>query len=300
MNGLVWITGAEGFIGQALNKLLSGRNVKVVGFGRGATDDIHALTREGLNAALQLHGTPERVFHLAGGATVGRSLDDPHGDYLSNVATTELVLETLRPLSPIPFVLASSAAVYGAGHDGPICCDAPLRPGSPYGHHKLMAEMLARGHAQAFGTPLTICRLFSIYGAGLRKQLIFDACSRLAKLKPADTLKLGGTGSERRDWLHVSDVARVIADLGEPTLGEVLIYNLASGAPTTIREVAGSLIDVWGENHNLAFSGQSRIGDPFSLYADPASLPPGFTPITMLRDGLSEVVEWWRAAEGQP
>lgn len=295
MNGPVWITGAEGFIGQALAKALSERDAKVVGFGREAKNGIYALSRHGLNDALQRHGVPERVFHLAGGATVGRSLGDPHGDYLSNVATTELVLETLRPLSPIPFVLASSAAVYGAGHDDAILCDASLRPGSPYGHHKLMAELLARGHAQAFGTPLTICRLFSIYGAGLRKQLIYDACSRLARLGPSNTLKLGGTGAEQRDWLHVSDAARGILDLGNPEAGEVLLYNVASGAPTTIRDVAEELIDVWGENHTLAFSGETRIGDPYSLFADPGSMPPGFTPKITLRDGLADTVTWFRA-----
>lgn len=295
MNGLVWVTGAEGFIGQALAKLLSGRNAKVVGFGRKANNGIHALTHDGLNEALQVHGAPKRVFHLAGGSTVGRSLDNPHGDYLSNVATTELILETLRPLSPIPFVLASSAAVFGAGHDCSIRCDSPLRPGSPYGHHKLMAETLARGQAQAFGTPVTICRLFSIYGAGLRKQLMFDACSRLAGLGPETTLELGGTGAERRDWLHVSDAANGLAGLDDPVPGQVRVYNLASGAPTTIRDVAEKLVDLWGEGHSVAFSGEMRIGDPFSLYADPDSLPPGFAPDVKLCDGLADLVTWFRA-----
>lgn len=298
MNGPTWITGAEGFIGQALSKFLSGGGTKVIHFGREAKDGLYALNSQGLNEALQRHGEPGRVIHLAGGATVGRSVDDPHRDYLSNVATTEIVLETLRPLSSVPFVLASSAAVYGAGHDAAILCDAPLRPGSPYGHHKLMAEILSRGHAQAFGTPLTICRLFSIYGAGLRKQLIYDACWRLARLGPTGTLKLGGTGAERRDWLHVSDAARGLADLRNPVAGEVLVYNLASSAPTTIHDVAASLIDVWDENHTLAFSGETRVGDPFSLFADPSSLPPEFMPSINLRDGLKDTVAWLRSEEG--
>jgi UDP-glucose 4-epimerase len=276
---------------------LSERGTEVLHFGREAKNGLYALSSDGLNEALQRHGVPRRVFHLAGGATVGRSMRDPHADYLSNVATTELVLEILRPLSPIPFVLASSAAVYGVGHDDAILCDATLRPGSPYGHHKLMAEMLARGHAQAFGTPLTICRLFSIYGAGLRKQLIYDSCLRLARLEATDTLELGGTGAERRDWLHVSDAVQGLADLIDPAPGNVRLYNLASGAPTTIRDVANKLIDVWGESHSLAFSGETRIGDPFSLYGDPASQPPGFTPRIILRDGLADMVEWFRGTE---
>ena len=298
MSRLVWVTGAEGFIGQALSKLLLTRGTTVVHFGREAKDGVYVLNSRGLNEALQRHGEPERVIHLAGGATVGRSLEDPHGDYLSNVATTEIVLETLRPLSPIPLVLASSAAVYGAGHDGAIFCAAPLRPGSPYGHHKLMAEILARGHAQAFGMPLTICRLFSVYGAGLRKQLIYDACVRLARLGATGTLKLGGSGTERRDWLHVSDAARALADLGNPPAGEVLEYNIASGVPMTIHDLAASLIDAWDENHTLAFSGETRVGDPFSLFADPSSLPPEFIPSTALRDGLKDTAAWFRSEEG--
>ena len=58
MNGPVWITGAEGFIGQALAKALSERDAKVVGFGREAKNGIYALSRHGLNDALQRHGVP--------------------------------------------------------------------------------------------------------------------------------------------------------------------------------------------------------------------------------------------------
>lgn len=295
MTGPVWITGARGFIGQALAALLTARGIAVVGFGRDYGESVLPLDPAGLAMAVAAHGPPVRVYHLAGGATVGRSLVDPHGDYLSNVATTECLLEALRPLAPVPLVLASSAAVYGLGHDGAISSDAQLRPGSPYGHHKVMAETLARSHAQAFGTPITICRLFSIYGAGLRKQLLFDACSRLSRLKAGGVLRLGGTGDERRDWLHVADACRGMAELDDPTAGEVRLHNLATGRAATIQDTASALVAAWGDGHRVEFSGDTRAGDPFSLVADRQSLLPGFDARIGLTEGLADLVTWFRA-----
>src|SRR6202012_4896575 len=110
-------------------------------------------------------------------------------------------------------IVASSAAVYGAQHAGPIAEQDALVPMSPYGQHKLMMEQLCRSYAMTFGIRSTVVRLFSVYGASLRKQLLWDVCSRLHRGERS--LMLGGTGREIRDWIHVRDVVRLLNRIGD-------------------------------------------------------------------------------------
>lgn len=298
----VWVTGSQGFIGRHLLQALDGVGAPVVTFYRAsgahqsdaAADLSFPLSADGLAAALDRHGVPQRAYHLAGGPTVGASFCEPSADYQSNVATTELLLEALRG-HKVPLVLASSAAVYGDGHTDPIRVDTETAPSSPYGTHKLLAEKLVEAHVRFFDLPATILRLFSIYGSGLRKQLLFDVCGRLAASQPSTPLTLSGTGEERRDWLDAADVAAAMIGLEDPQPGALRIYNLASGHPFRIRDIAEYLVDAWGDQREIIFTNQVRSGDPFSLVADASSLPPGFEPQVEVDQGISNFVSWFRA-----
>lgn len=309
MNGpLVWITGVEGFIGSRLaaHHLSAGRSL--VGFyraGRKERSEVEVFTAGavpsydlspgGLQAALKEHGPPARVFHLAGGATVGQSVQNPRYDFVANVETTETLLAALRGIERhVSVVLASSAAVYGDWHTGPIAATENPQPLSPYGHHKLAAEELVRTHTVVSGHSAIICRLFSVYGPGLRKQLVYEVCTRLAALASGVALMLGGSGREIRDWLHIDDAVLALARLNDPPAGQASVVHVARGVPTTIHEVAEILVRVWGGQHDVMFSGQTRAGDPFSLFSDRRSLPPGFEPRVSLEEGLAGVVNWFR------
>lgn len=302
---LVWVTGAAGFIGRHLVRAMLASGSRVVGFCRrlpaepqlGLLDLIGGgLDTAGLNQAVMRHGAPDFVYHFAGGGTVGASIENPLADFDSSVSATARLLDTLRRTAPaVPVVLASSAAVYGGAHQGGIAISAPLAPFSPYGHHKRMAEQLAQGYAESYGMRITVLRLFSIYGPEISKQLIFDLCTRLALGN--DPLILGGTGQELRDWCHVSDVVRLCFDLDPAVAGQSAVFNVGSGTGTNIAEVARLTRNAWGSSAAISFSGQSRPGDPFSLIADAANLPPGFIPRMALKPGLEDFVRWFRAKE---
>ena len=295
---VAWVTGAQGFVGHHLCAALHESGWVVMRFGRDTAAGNHSavlpLSAPGFIRAVALQGMPERVFHLAGGATVGQSLADPLGDFDNNVRTTALVLDAVRQFCPnSPVILASSAAVYGSSYPGAIPTDAVLQPYSPYGHHKRMAEQLALAYAESFGLRLSVLRLFSIYGPGIRKQLLFDICTQLAK--GDGPVRLGGTGRERRDWCHVADVVRAMTALTSPLAGQVETLNLGTGQGLAIHDVASLLIQVWGGTRQIVFSGQSRPGDPFSLIAAPDSLPPGFSPQIEVAEGFALFVDWFRA-----
>ncbi|WLA51200.1 SDR family oxidoreductase [Bradyrhizobium elkanii] len=191
-------------------------------------------------------------------------------------------------------IAASSAAVYGADHVGPIAESAIATPMSPYGQHKLMMEQLCGSYAQSFGIRCAIVRLFSVYGPNLRKQLLWDICSRLAAKE--QVLTLGGTGNEIRDWTDVRDVARLLASVAAPSPQAAFrVINGGSGRGTSVADIAAGLIRQWGSNTVVRHSGVSRPGDPVSLLADDAVLRQiGFDWRIPLDQGLADYVAWFK------
>jgi UDP-glucose 4-epimerase len=205
------------------------------------------------------------------------------------------LLEWLRGSAPdCRLIVASSAAVYGAQYNGPISEDAEPVPMSPYGQHKLMMEHLCRSYAVTFGLRSTVARLFSVYGPHLRKQLLWDMCSRLQRGER--TLVLGGTGAEVRDWIDVRDAARLFAKIAEvPQRESYEVVNGGSGLGTTVADIAGMIVKNWVTDIEVRFSGIVRPGDPFSLLADDAKLRrlPFEWQIPLDR-GLAEYVPWFK------
>jgi len=303
----MWVSGANGFIGRHLVRVLADQGNRVHGIGHGAIGDAekhrigleHWLNGEidaaNLNALASQSGQPSTIFHLAGGSSVGLSIAQPFEDFSRTVASTARLLEWLRgSAKDCRLVVASSAAVYGAGHDGAIAVDAATLPMSPYGQHKLMMEQLCQSYAVTFGLRSTVARLFSVYGPHLRKQLLWDICSRLER--GGRTLVLGGTGAEIRDWTDVRDVARLLTRIGElPQQETFRIINGGSGRGTSVADIANMLVKNWGSDISVRYSGVVRAGDPFSLLADATvlrRLP--FEWLIPIDRGLADYVKWFK------
>lgn len=240
------------------------------------------------------HCFPLAVYHLAGGATVGQSIANPLLDFQQSVVSTINVLDFLRCSAPqTPVVLASSAAVYGGGYSRPLQVDDHPNPYSPYGYHKLMVEELGRSYWATYGISVSVVRLFSVYGEGLRKQLLWDLCQRLAR--GHDRIVLGGTGEETRDWHHVSDVIHALRRTLPVREGQFAIYNGGAGMAASVDSVARLVLAAWGANCTLSFSGESRPGDPVSLVSDPRGVSAGWQPTVSLATGIAAYVDWYRA-----
>jgi UDP-glucose 4-epimerase len=303
----VWITGANGFIGRHLARSLADTGHAVHGVGHGALDDAERhllclrmwlngeIDAANLNALAAASGLPSTIFHLAGGSSVGLSIAQPFEDFSRTVAGTARLLEWLRLSAPeCRLIAASSAAVYGADHAGAISEDAPLTPMSPYGQHKLMMEQLCGSYAATFGLRSTVVRLFSVYGPHLRKQLLWDICSRLQKGE--QNLVLGGTGAELRDWTDIRDVVRLFAGInGHPQREAFEVINGGSGRGTSVADIAGLLVKNWGGKIYVRYSGSVRSGDPFSLLADDSRLRglPFDWQVPVAR-GVGDYVKWFK------
>lgn len=166
------------------------------------------------------------------------------------------------------YLYISSAAVYGETTPHGVTENDVTHPISPYGVGKLLAEETAKDLLKSGRfRNLTICRPFSIYSNDLRKRLLHQIASSVISYQ---SISLAGVGDESRDFLHVSDFCRMMADLLQVKRESSLnITNLGTGIPTTVRQVAEIAATEWSKAKKVSvpirFSGVTRKGDPKNL-----------------------------------
>ncbi len=306
----VIVAGGGGFLGSRICDAFLERRWRVVSVGIGAPIGLREgahhheglVTRELLTAASEAHGTPDLIVHAAGGSSVGQSWESPRSDFDLSVGSTAEILDFARHQMPRPrLTLVSSAAVYGDVGSGSLSEDDPCLPMSPYGAHKRVCEELVLAESRMSGVGVAVVRFFSLFGNGLRKQILWDILRRSGQ--PAGTLELWGDGQETRDFLHVNDAARLILLASTSIVpGKSRIYNGASGQPVSIRELAGALLKQAGVSKELHFNGKHRAGDPRHLTASTtrAQNELGFEPAVSLDEGLSAYVAWFRSEQSGP
>jgi UDP-glucose 4-epimerase len=299
---LILVTGARGAIGRAVVREGVHRGCRMIGVGHGAwTGDAELPPLDGwwnsdldmdvLSVIAQAKGVPDAVIHLAGGSQVGASIAHPGEDFRRTVVSGQNLLEWVRLNAPATqVVIASTAAVYGDAHAGPIPEAASLAPKSPYGVHKAIVEMLAGSYGREFAVSSVVLRLFSVYGPGLRKQLIWDLAGRL--LRGERRLLLGGSGEERRDFVHIDDAAAALLQAVSLASPGAPAFNCGSGRALRVREVAELAVRGF-PGTEIGFSGEARAGDPFSLVSDPEkALAAGLRAATPFEAGLADTMAW--------
>jgi UDP-glucose 4-epimerase len=297
---LVLVTGASGFVGSHVCRAALARSWRVVGLRRNTTS---VPTESAINwitgpvcadTFARLAQVPDVIIHCAGGAVVARSFVSPIGDFNDTVSTTAELLNYLKQHAPqTRLVYVSSAAVYGAAverENSTICEGCPPNPVSPYGIHKLSSEQLIAQYSKLFGLQSIRVRLFSIYGPGLRKQLLWDACGKLLCKQSI----FAGTGEEVRDWLHVDDAAQLIASLWKHANITSPVINAGSGHGSRVREVIERLAVNLKCLSGVIFDGSVRPGDPRRYVAD-ISLANrlGWAPRVPMAEGLDAYTRWY-------
>lgn len=239
---------------------------------------------------------PDVIVHCAGHASVGFSLEHPDEDFEAGPVSVFHLLDALRKSGSKPqLIFLSSAAVYGNPGTLPVTRSTQLQPVSPYGFHKMISEQVFREFEEIFGIPAVILRVFSCYGAGLRKQLLWDICRKACASGP---VRLFGTGNETRDYIHVRDLARLIALLIRKRTRSG-VFNVGTGSQTTVREVAETILNEMGlPSDTLRFSGENRAGDPLFWQADVTPLQElEFEPSIPMSKGIVDYVRWFSSLQ---
>jgi len=302
------VVGGAGFIGSRVVRILREQGVRTTviddlssGLERqvDGTELIVADVRQARLEEILLERRIDAVFHLANAAYVPPSLQWPFDDLQRNAVTTLAVLEGVRRLEkPALVVYASSAAVYGEAEYIPMGEDHPIQPKSPYGVSKFASEQYLRLYSNLYEIPTLSLRLFSIYGPGQRKQVVYDLMHRA--FGGENPLTILGSPDVSRDLVFVDDAARAFVTLARaaPARGEA--YNIASGTPTTLAELASTLLAAAGLSVPVRFTGQVRPGDPLHWEGDPARARAlGVRCDTPLSEGLQRTARWFLKAGGR-
>ena len=267
------------------------------------------------------------VCHQA--AVVGAGVDaadapsyGSHNDFATAVLLAEMFAAGCRRL-----VLASSMVVYGQGryecpqhglvdplprsrtdldagvfeHRCPICGqpvswrlvdeDAPLRPRSLYAASKTAQEHYALAWADSTGGSVVALRYHNVYGPGMPRDTPYSGVAAIfrSELEAGDVPRVFEDGGQMRDFVHLDDVAAANAAAVDAKLDGFSAFNVCSGRPISILEMATELCETRGDVLPLV-TGQYRSGDVRHIVADPSRAADvlGFRAAVDPRDGLRE------------
>ena len=299
----VLVIGVAGFIGRYTARYFSEQGWSVIGIDNSPPENAPLanlskyyrlqLPNAKLASVLQ-EKSPDLCIHCAGRASVGQSITDPSADFHSGTVLTFEILNSLRLYTPdCRFIFLSSAAVYGNPESLPIRETQSLAPISPYGFHKRQSEQLCLEFTKVYNLKTAIVRIFSAYGPGLRRQVLWDICQ---KAITQDSLQLQGTGEESRDFIHALDIARALLVVAQGAPMEANIYNLGTGREVAIAELANLILDTLEYEHSPLFDGVVPHGTPYNWQADISELKAlGFDPSVSLERGVKTFANWCRA-----
>jgi len=309
----ILVTGGSGFLGRVLVAALhdQGHEVTVVSRHPHADfDDIRTIRADlrdaaAITAALQ-DLEVDGVCHLAALTRVRDSFADPAGYYAANVGGTANLLTALAPLQrpdrPLPFVLASTCAVYGPIDHPAREADLPA-PGNPYASSKLAAEQLLGGQADLGGLAAITLRCFNAAGAvgpihdTDRTRLIPKAVAVAGGQEP--WLGLNGDGSAVREFTHVEDLADAfLLALQHARPQEHTVLNVGSGEGVSLRQVIDEVERLAG--HPMLIRRRPAQNEPQALVADSTRIRKdlGWQPE---RSSLQRIIaDAWQAVKPMP
>jgi UDP-glucose 4-epimerase len=302
------VTGGAGFIGSHMVDLLLARGYRVrvidnlVG-GREANLAHHAneprLSFERgdirqLDAGSSLFKDATFVIHFAGIGDIVPSIERPTDYMETNVQGTVRVLECARAAKVKKFVYAASSSCYGLA-DVPTREDHPIAPEHPYGLSKYLGETAAFHWQQIYRLPVNSIRIFNAYGPRVRTTGAYGAVFGVFfKQKLASkAFTVIGDGTQRRDFLYVTDVASAFLLAAESDLtGQ--IWNLGAGDPQSVNR----LVDLLG---GPVIHIPKRPGEPDCTWADIAKIRRdlGWKAAVPFDEGVRRMmqdIELWRDA----
>ena len=222
------VSGGTGFVGfHLVDRLTSlGYSVKA----------LHGL--DGLDRLKQCRF--DVIFHLACFPR-SMSFNDPYHDVDVNVKGTVRILE-LAKKTKAKVLFSSNAGIYGTTTELPVTEAFPDNPSSPYDIDKLAAEHYLRFYNQAYGVPVTVFRLATVYGSRQRVSEVWKpiVAEFVTKMLRGVSPTIEGDGTQTRDFIHVSDVVEGLVRAMDVETGPEPII-LSSNTETSINELYSTI-----------------------------------------------------------
>lgn len=328
----ILVTGAAGFIGFHLSKLLCEKGFIVVGidslnnyydstlkqdrlaelrrFESFSFQTLDVCDATKLNFLFEEEGF-DIVIHLAAQAGVRYSLKDPHTYIQNNVVGFMNILEACRLYKVRHLLFASSSSVYGANTETPYHPDHMTdHPMSLYAATKKTNELMAHSYASLYMVPITGMRFFTVYGSWGRPDMAYFSFTK--NILEENTINLFNGGDLKRDFTHVSDVVESIYRLldkppyfeeekrkkrltSSESYAPYQIFNIGNNKPVRVGEFVAILEGLLDKKAKIE-KAPMQPGDVYETYADIDTLIEkiDYQPQVSIQDGLEEFVSWYR------
>ncbi len=235
------------------------------------------------------------VVNFAAESHVDRSLADSGPFVQTNVVGTQVLLDACRRAKVSRYLQVSTDEVYGSlGPTGYFTEETPLAPNSPYSACKAAADMLVRAYHHSFGFPAIITRCSNNYGPYQFPEKLIPLF--ITNLLQNESVPVYGTGTNVRDWIHVSDHCRGIsAALERGKCGEV--YNFGGRAELTNMELTRLLLRLLEKPDSLIRYVTDRLGHDLRYAIDcrKAETELGWQAQTSFEAGLRDTVAWYQS-----
>ncbi len=239
----------------------------------------------------------DAVFHFAAIRSVVKSVEDPLLAHEVNATGTLLLLNYAYEAKVKRFIFTSTSSVYGEATRKYQKENGDLKPISPYGMAKLLAEQYGKYFFKERRFPTTSVRIFNVYGPRQNPESKYSLVipGVLSKIFKNESPVIDGTGEQARDFIFVDDILEAFFRIlsSRRACGEV--YNLGAGSTTSINTLVRMLLKLTGSGLKPVH-GPRRPGDPDRTCADVAKARRdfGWTPRVGLEAGLKRVVEWYK------
>ncbi len=275
----VIVFGSKGFLGSSFLKIFEGDTCIPI-------DNINLLSEV-------LRVKCDVLINCAGASSVPNSLINPSNDFERNVTLVKDILENIRLSGNknIRYINLSSAAVYGNPKNLPIRESDMCLPISPYGSHKMMTEELCRYYHNCFGIKTVSLRIFSAYGIGQKKMLLWDLHQKI--FNSNGEITLFGTGNESRDFIHTEDIYRHLILAIENSKFDGETVNVANGQEIYIKDIVEIYKSHYPKSFTYQFNGENRPGDPLNWCADIAIMKNwGYRNEIGIEQGVENYIKW--------
>lgn len=237
------------------------------------------------------------VFHQAA-IRITQCAEEPRLALEVLVDGTFNVLEAAAAQRVGKLVAASSASVYGMAETFPTPeLHHHYNNDTFYGAAKSFNEAMARSFRTMSGLDYVLLRYFNVYGPrmdvhGLYTEVLVRWMERIEDGLPPLIL---GDGKQTMDFVHTRDVARANVLAAGSSVDEG-VYNVASGAETSLLELARALLRAMDSDLPVEHGPERAVNGVVRRQADTAAARRdlGFSAETGLEEGLRELVDWWR------
>ncbi len=250
----------------------------------------HIFKGEGLRT---LDSGPSTIVHLAAMAGVRASIVSPDLYVDVDVKGTLNLLDMAQMYEIKQFIFASSSSVYGINKKVPFREDDPIQLQiSPYAAAKKSAELFCMTYNHLYNIPITILRLFTIYGPRQRPDMAIRKFTCLA-LKDKH-ITMFGDGTSKRDYTYVSDcIDGFISSLKNPMDFE--IFNIGSGKTIQLKELIELIGRATGKEIKIEHL-DNQVGDVPITFSDitKARKLLGYEPEVSIEKGVRTFVEWYK------